>query len=186
MGTIDRGASTAQVAKMLASRFEKSLNGTCAAAASVEKDVSPLFGIRWARSIASAFDSRWVNRLLAFARNAPPRRRTYKSTASLLNGALSGDFSFPHSGEWRILSERFRLEVRYALKKLRPVLNWSPLLGWFRPSGLSVLSFTGIHMSAQVLPGPIIATDPWRDALLAYASAAEGAEIMALRGSHRS
>ena len=95
METIDRDAVTAQVATMLASRFEKALKDPQATAASLEAAVFPLFGLRWIRSIVRAVDSRWLNRLLAFARNSPLPYRTYKSTASLLNDALADDCSFP-------------------------------------------------------------------------------------------
>ena len=78
METIDRDAANVEVATMLASRFEKALKGPHATAASLEAAVFPAFGLRWTRSIAGALDSRWLNRLLSFARNSPLPYRTYR------------------------------------------------------------------------------------------------------------
>ena len=151
----------------------------------MEAAVSPLFGLRWTRSVVSAIDSRWLNRLLAFARNSPLPYRTYKSTASLLSDALADDFTSPPVwGDWRILSARFRLDTRYTLKKLIPVVHWCALQGWFQPFELSVLSFTEIQMRAEILPGPLISNDLWKADVLAYAPTNDSAELSLRGASH--
>ena len=128
-----------------------------------------------------AVGSRWLNHLLAFARNSP--LSNYNSTASLLGDALADDFAFPPVwAEWRDLAERFGLDTKYTMTKLLPVVHWRALQCWFQPFEHSALIFTEIHMRAGVLPDPAAAADLWEATVLASASMVEGSEI-SLRGA---
>ena len=129
--------------------------------------------------------SRWINHLIAFARNSPPPLSSYNSTASLLHDALADDLSFPPVWEeWRILTEIFGMGAKLSLTKLLPVAHRCTLEGWFHPFEFSALSFNEIKTLARVLPDPAIALDLWKAAVLAYASEDEGTELSPRGVSH--
>ena len=120
--------------------------------------------------------------MLARARNSQLSEKDNNSLASLLCDALAGDFEFPPCwAGWRLLVERFELDIRFSLQLLLPVIHWMVLQGWHEPFQLAIISLTELKMRAAVLPRPELAFNIWKAAVLAFAIQG-GASELALRG----
>ena len=178
----DRLAATVKASKMLLAHFDKVLSDRQASVLRLKTAVFPLYGIRWAAPVVKAIGSRGLNKLLARPRNSQLPEKDYNSLASLLCDALAGDFDFPPCwAAWRLLVERFELDLRFSLSLLLPVIHWVVLQGWPEPFQLAIISLTELKMRAAVLPQSEIAFSVWEAAVLAFAIQGDTSEL-ALRG----
>ena len=136
--------AAAAAAKVVLEKLNRQLAQRDISARDLSQAVVPLFGSTWNRNVINLVVKDSINKLFARLRNSPLPRADYDRLSAFFKKAYATACSLPPDMvEWRVLAERFRLEMS---------LGWTAIL-----SAVTSLAGRGVQTPMDLAQVPMSA-----------------------------
>ena len=148
MNIPQRDIATAEAAKLVLSKLQRTLLDTKASKKLIQASLIPVFGVRRDAQVIRRVTSARMCRILCSLRNSRHDALSYRRVSLLWHTASETVSDFPTAwAPWAVVIERFNLDDELNLAGWVEVIDAFIKLGWGDPQKLALISATQLRMA---------------------------------------